>query len=164
MLYFYYNSIIILFHTQLNILQHFILFFLAEAVPMGPWVNGQPDGGPAQNCVVYGNYGDGGWLDYFCTGRLTSICESTHYNLWFVFQNQTPSTCFSLVSFFGRMFLYYQGQIHTSNLNFGAKNRFLAPRCATILFSRRKENREKSIFEPILNIVKMSHTYHMKKI
>jgi hypothetical protein len=48
---------------------------------MGPWVNGQPDGGPAQNCVVYGNYGDGGWLDYFCTGRLTSICESTHYNL-----------------------------------------------------------------------------------
>ena len=97
-------------------------FFLAEAVPMGPWVNGQPDGGPAQNCVVYGNYGDGGWLDYFCTGRLTSICESTHYNLWFVFQNQ--STCFCLVSFFGRMFLYYQGQIHTSNLNFSAKNNF----------------------------------------
>jgi len=53
----------------------------AESVPMGPWVNGQPDGGLAQNCVVYGNYGDGGWLDYFCTGRLTSICESTHYNL-----------------------------------------------------------------------------------
>ena len=34
---------------------------------------------------------------------------------------------------------------------------------AQLLFSRRKENRENIFFEPILNIVKMSHTYHMKK-
>jgi len=48
-----------------------------EPVPMGPWRNGQPDGGSAQNCVVYGNYGDSQWLDYFCTGKLTSICQKT---------------------------------------------------------------------------------------
>jgi len=48
-----------------------------EPVPMGPWLNDQPDGGSAQNCVVYGNYGDSKWLDYFCSGRLTSICQKT---------------------------------------------------------------------------------------
>ena len=74
-------TIQLLYYFTPNYIFNDILFSLAEAVPMGPWVNGQPDGGPAQNCVVYGNYGDGGWLDYFCTGRLTSICESTHYNL-----------------------------------------------------------------------------------
>ena len=51
--------------------------FSGEPVPMGPWRNGQPDGGEAQNCVVYGNYGDAKWLDYFCSGRLTSICQKT---------------------------------------------------------------------------------------
>lgn len=127
---------------------------------MGPWVNGQPDGGPAQNCVVYGNYGDGGWLDYFCTGRLTSICESTHYNLWFVFQNQ--STCFCLVSFFGRMFLYYQGQIHTSNLNFSAKNNFGAK--MRNYFSLDEKKIVKNLFlSQFWTLSKMSHTYHMKK-
>ena len=102
-----------------------------------------------------------GWIISVQEDWLQSVNQhTTTYDL--SFKIKIP-TCFCLVSFFGRMFLYYQGQIHTSNLNFGAKNRFLAPRCATILFSRRKENREKSIFEPILNIVKMSHTYHMKK-
>ena len=47
-----------------------------KPVPMGPWLNGQPDGGTAQNCVVYGNYGDAQWLDYYCAGKLNSICES----------------------------------------------------------------------------------------
>ena len=60
-----------------------------------------------------------GWIISVQEDWLQSVNQhTTTYDL--SFKIKIP-TCFCLVSFFGRMFLYYQGQIHISNLNFGAK-------------------------------------------
>ena len=47
-----------------------------QAIAIAPWFTYQPDGGEKQNCVTFGNYGTPTWIDYFCAGRLFSICEA----------------------------------------------------------------------------------------
>ena len=47
-----------------------------EPIKIEPWYENQPDGGTVQNCVTFGNYGEPKWIDYQCTGRLFSICQS----------------------------------------------------------------------------------------